>query len=114
MSSSKSSSTARTSNTDNRVTADGSSIAIGTDGTYINEFPEEVADFAHELTNIVKASVATSDKAVKTSIEGLQAVTQREQSSALFAQDLLKKVTPIALIAGVTFIGYAYFVKGKR
>lgn len=111
---SKSSSSAETRNTDNRVAADGSGIAIGQGASYINEFPEEVGDFARQLGDIVMASVKTSDNAVKTSIEGLQAVTQREQSSALFAQDILEKITPIALILGVTVIGYSYFVKGKK
>lgn len=112
MSSSKSSSSSESRNYDQRVAADNGAIAVGAGGYIVNEFPEEVADFASELTDIVLKSVETSENAVNSSIDGLQAVAQREQSSALFAQDILEKITPIALIVTVGFVAYAYF-KGR-
>lgn len=110
---SSSSSSSTTNNVDNRVAADNGAISLGQGATFVNEFPEEVSEFAKDLTDIVLKSVETSNSAVNQSIEGVKAIAEREQSSALFAQDLLEKLTPAILIVTGGFVAYSYF-KGKR
>ena len=116
MSSSKSSSASSTDNFDQRAGADGGGIALGGGGeiTIIDEFPEQVGEFALKILDVVQNSQSIQSQSTDATVKSIETIASREQSSALFAQDLLEKVTPIALIGGVVVLGVVFLRQRKR
>lgn len=116
MSSSKSSSASETTQIDGRVASEGEAeIIIGGGGSVqiTDEFPEAVGDFANNILATLNRSLDLNQNISQGSVAAVKTIAARDQSSALFAQDILDNLLPIAGLAAVTFIAYTYFKRRK-
>ena len=121
-SSSSSNTTTNTENTDARVGAEGEAIAVGGEGTLnisnIDEFPEEVGEFANKildvLVTVTETTASSANKASDAAISSVEGIAARSQSSGLLLQDLTDNIVPIVAIAAAGVVGYAYFKRKGR
>lgn len=110
---SSSTSSQTTNNTDNRVASDNGGIAIGSGGTYENNFSKEVADVLKSMIDFSSGAVTKSQNTTQEALAANTALSTAATNNAQLGQTSI--LTNPTLIWGLVAIaGVFLIVKMKK